>query len=62
MQKCHPKIYLIETDHQDGHMMGCRLVIALAFPSLAELLCTSTSHDEEDSLMILEGVSCGTIR
>ena len=55
-------MYLSETDLQDGHMMGCRLLIALAFPSLADLLCTSTSHDEEDSLLILEGISCGTIR
>ena len=55
-------MYLSETDLQDGHMMGCRLLIALAFPSLADLLCTSTSHDDEESLMILEGVSCGAIR
>ena len=42
-------------------MMGCRLLIALAFPSLADLLCTSTSHEEEDTLLILEGISCASI-
>ena len=55
-------MYLSEIDLQDGHMMGCRLLIALAFPSLADLLCTSTCHEEEDTLLILEGISCASIR
>ena len=45
--------------YQDGHMMGCRLVLALVLPSLAEVL---SSSQEEETLVLFPGVTCTTIR
>ena len=45
--------------NQDGHVMGCKLVLALVLPSLAEVL---KSCHEEETLLLFPGVTCATIR
>ena len=51
--------FLKLTFYQDGQMMGCRLVLSLALPSLAEVL---NSCQEEETLVLFTGVNCNTIR